>query len=96
MSSASTGKGSEKQSRNPLETHLIIFTGFLLVFVFTSSAMAQPQPDCVQFGSNRASIVSTNSDMKDETTTGILINFDISGMNVHEIIGVKLEENQGL
>lgn len=34
--------------------------------------------------------------MKDETTTGILINFDISGMNVHEIIGVKLEENQGL
>lgn len=78
-------RGSTKRFKNPRKEHLIIFTGFLLLLVFTSSAIAQPQLGWVSFGGDRTSTGSTNSYMKDETTTGMLVNFDVSGMNVHEI-----------
>ena len=57
----------------------------ILLAIAAAPVLAQPEDGWVSFGGDPLYKGSAGSYMKDESTTGMLVNFDVSGMNVHSV-----------
>ena len=80
-------KSSEGQLTFLGQPGILLLTIFFCVVLLAlpEQTDAQPQLGWIPFDESSPAELASRSYMKDETTTGLLVNFDVSGMYVHNV-----------